>query len=88
VARRLAIQPGQLSPAAAAYLAGYARSQGFRDGNKRTGLACALVFLALNGVSIHVPPAELYALAMAAANNQADDTVVAAYFRRVSAVGP
>ena len=70
-----------LADLAAAYLVGYARSQGFRDGNKRTGLACALVFLALNDASIHVPPAELYALTMAAANNQADDTVVATYFR-------
>jgi death on curing protein len=70
-----------LANLAAAYLVGYARSQGFRDGNKRTGLASALVFLALNGASMHVPPAELYALAMAAANNQAADTMVAAYFR-------
>jgi death on curing protein len=77
-----------LADLAAAYLAGYAGSQGFRDGNKRTGLACALVFLALNGASMHVPPAELYALTVTAANNQADNTVVAAYFRRVSAVGP
>jgi prophage maintenance system killer protein len=67
---------------------GYARSRGFRDGDKRTGLACALVFLAVNGASIHVPAAELYALTMAAANDQADDAMVAAYFCRVSAVGP
>ncbi len=66
---------------AAAYLVGFARSQGFSDGNKRTGLACALVFLALNGSPLHVPGAELYALTMAVANNQADDTAVAAYFR-------
>lgn len=66
---------------AAAYLVGFARSQGFRDGNKRTGLACALVFLALNGAPLHVPPAELLALTMAVANNQAADTAVAAYFR-------
>ncbi len=70
-----------LADLAAAYLVGFARSQGFSDGNKRTGLACALVFLALNGASLHVPPAEVYALTMAVANNQADDTTVAAYFR-------
>lgn len=66
---------------AAAYLVGFARSQGFRDGNKRTALACALVFLALNGASLHVSPAELYALTMAVAQNQTDDTGVAAYLR-------
>jgi death-on-curing protein len=70
-----------LADLAAAYFVGYARTQGFADGNKRTGLACALVFLALNGAPLHVPGEELYALTMAVANNQADDTVVAAYFR-------
>lgn len=70
-----------LADLAAAYLVGFARSQGFVDGNKRTGLACALVFLALNGVPLHVPPGELYALTMAVANNQADDKGVAAYLR-------
>ncbi|MBK8058227.1 MAG: Fic family protein [Gemmatimonadetes bacterium] len=33
-----------LADLAAAYLVGFARAQGFNDGNKRTGLACALVF--------------------------------------------
>lgn len=70
-----------LADLAAGYLFGLARSQGFSDGNKRTGLACALVFLALNGAPLHVPAAELFALTMAVANNQADDTAVAAYFR-------
>ena len=46
-----------------------------------SGLACALVFLALNGASLHVPPAELYALTMAVAKNQVDDAAVAVYFR-------
>ena len=70
-----------LAAYAAAYLVGFARSQGFNDGNKRTGLACALVFLHLNGQDLHVPPKELYALSMQAAIGQADDQVVAAYLR-------
>jgi death-on-curing protein len=70
-----------LADLAAAYLVGYARSQGFNDGNKRTGLACALVFLALNGAPLHAPPAELYALTMSVAKNRAEDPAVAAYFR-------
>ena len=70
-----------LADLAAAYLVGFTRSQGFTDGNKRTGLACALVFLSLNGYTLHVPPPELYALAIRVATNLADDGVVAAYFR-------
>jgi death-on-curing protein len=70
-----------LADLAAAYLFGFARSQGFSDGNKRTGLACALVFLALNGAPLHVPAAELYALTMAVANSQGDDAALAGYFR-------
>lgn len=70
-----------LADLAASYLVGFARSQGFNDGNKRTGLACALVFLSLNGQDLHVPPKELYALSMQAATDEADDQMVAAYLR-------
>lgn len=66
---------------AAAYLVGFARSQGFNDGNKRTALAAALVFLALNDLPLHVPPAELYTLTMAAATGKADDITVTEYLR-------
>ncbi len=70
-----------LADLAAAYLVGFARSQGFSGGNKRTGLACALVFLALNNAALHVAPAELYALTMSVATGTADDKVVATYLR-------
>jgi len=66
---------------AAAYLVGFARTQGFNDGNKRTALACALVFLALNGMQPDFLPEELYAMTMAVANNQADDAGIAAMLR-------
>lgn len=71
-----------LAELAAAYLVDFARSQGFRDGNKRTGLSTALVFLGLNGVMLDVPPGELYALTMAIATGQGDDDMAAAYLRR------
>ena len=74
-------ESADLADFAAAYLVGFARSQGFVDGNKRTGLACALVFLAINGFPLHVTGAELYTLTMAVANNQAGDPEVASYFR-------
>ena len=74
-------QSADLADLAAAYLVGFARSQGFNDGNKRTGLACALVFLALNDAPLHVDGAELYAITMRVATNQAGDTEIAAYLR-------
>lgn len=77
-----------LADLAAAYLAGFARSQGFNDGNKRTGLACALVFLSLNGLELHVPPQELFALTMKAATADVDDHVIAAYLRDRMTVRP
>jgi death-on-curing protein len=74
-------ESADLADCAAAYLVGFARSQGFNDGNKRTGLACALVFLALNGAALHVNGAELYAITMKVAINQASDAEVAAFLR-------
>lgn len=70
-----------LADLAAAYLVGSARSQGFNDGNKRTGLATALVFLSLNGFVLRAEPPELYALVMRVAGGDASDEVVAAYLR-------
>lgn len=74
-------EEADIADLAAAYLVGFARSQGFNDGNKRTALASALVFLSLNGYGLHVPPPELYALTMRVATNEADDEVVSAYLR-------
>ena len=79
--RRTYDADADLADLAAAYLVGFARSQGFSDGNKRTGLAVALVFLWRNGHAVHVPGKELYALTMQVANHEADDELVAAYLR-------
>jgi len=74
-------ESADLADFAAAYLVGFARAQGFNDGNKRTGLACALVFLALNGKALKVDGAELYAITMKVATNQAGDAEVASFLR-------
>ncbi len=67
---------------AAMYLVGFAGSQGFNDGNKRTGVACALVFLAINGISVDsVDPLLLEKLTFEVANNQAIAEDVAGFFR-------
>ena len=70
-----------LADLAALYLVGLSQAQGFVDGNKRTGLACALVFLALNDLALHVDGAELYAATMRVATNQADIVAVAMFIR-------
>jgi death-on-curing protein len=66
---------------ATVYLVGFASARGFRSGNRRPGLATGLLFVALNGAPVHAPMNALYALTMAVATNQADDTVVATALR-------
>jgi death-on-curing protein len=72
-----------LADLAAAYLYGFAQSQGFVDGNKRTALAAALVFLAVNGKRLHVPGEDLYQLTMSVADERIriSEEAVAAWFR-------
>lgn len=72
-----------LADLAAAYLYGFAQSQGFVDGNKRTALAAALVFLAVNGKRLHVPGEDLYRLTMSVADERIriSEEAVAAWFR-------
>lgn len=45
---------------AAAYAYHIAQNQAFADGNKRTGLAAALVFLDINGIRLEDPKGRLY----------------------------
>jgi death-on-curing protein len=47
---------------AAAYLFHVARNHPFVDGNKRTALMCALVFLGLNGHRVQADSSALYSL--------------------------
>jgi death on curing protein len=67
---------------AASYLVAFAGSQGFNDGNKRTGLACALVFLGLNSVSFEADAEELYEVTLRVATRQIEDVDVAIWFRQ------
>jgi death on curing protein len=66
---------------AALNLVAFAGTQGFNDGNKRTGLACALVLLALNSVSFDADATELYELTLRAATHQIGDHDAAIWFR-------
>jgi len=67
---------------AAAYLFHIAQSQAFVDGNKRTGLVTALVFLDLNGVTVDVDSEGLYELTIAVTTGKMDKTGIAAELAR------
>ena len=71
-----------LAGLAAIYLVGLVRAHAFVDGNKRLGLAAALVFLALNGRPLHVPPVDLYDLTMRVAMGRAREAWVTTWLRR------
>src|SRR5213075_2599994 len=62
---------------AAAYLFHFAASQGFADGNKRTGAASATEFLARNGYMLSCAWEELYDVTMRVANHLMDKEQIA-----------
>ena len=66
---------------AAAYLCGFAQSQGFVDGNKRTALAVTLTFLGLNGLELNVGKEELLAFVLAIARNELRQPAVTTWLR-------
>lgn len=61
-----------LAHMAAAYAFHIAQNQPFLDGNKRTGLVAALVFLDLNGVAVLDPQERLYDAMIAVAERRMD----------------
>lgn len=70
-----------LANLAGVYLVALAGTKGFNDGNKRTALACALVFLGLNGFSLHADPDDLYTLTLGVATKRISDYDVASWLR-------
>lgn len=66
---------------AAAYAFHIAENQPFLDGNKRTALASALVFLRLNGHSILDPNRKLHDILINIANHATDKSDLADLFR-------
>ena len=65
---------------AAAYLFHIARNHPFIDGNKRTALACALVFLRLNGIRIVASEDELYELVIGTVEGRTSKAAIAVFF--------
>lgn len=66
---------------AAAYLFHIARNHPFVDGNERTALMCALVFLGLNGQRLRADADDLYALIDGLAAGDAEKADVAVFLR-------
>ena len=69
---------------AAAYAFHLAENQPFLDGNKRTALMAALVFLDLNGYVVLDPAERLYEAMIAIANKQLDKEQFAELLRELS----
>lgn len=72
---------GDLFDVAAAYAFHLAESQAFIDGNKRTAVAAAMVFLAKNGVYAKPPTWGLYSAMIDVAEKKKTKTDLAKIFR-------
>ncbi len=68
---------------AAAYAFHICQNHPFIDGNKRTALATALVFLDINGIEIDDPNEELYEIMMKTANGKFRKDDIAVAFRKL-----
>ena len=79
---------GDLFEMAAAYLFHIVKNHAFLDGNKRTALLAALVFLDINGVSLERDDERLYELTMAGAEGRADKRQIADALRTLAGKMP
>ena len=66
---------------AAAYLFHIVRNHPFVDGNKRTGLICAIAFLGLNEAQLLADPDELVDLVLGVAEGGTDKAQVAIFLK-------
>lgn len=66
---------------AAAYLYHLVQNHPFLDGNKRTGAAAAIVFLAMNDVQIEADEDGLVDLTLSVARGQSGKPEIAEFFR-------
>ncbi len=66
---------------AAAYACGIAKNRGFLDGNKRTALVVALLFLSDNGFDTKVDQLDLVLFMQSVADGSTDEPAAAEWFR-------
>lgn len=72
---------------AAAYLYHIVQNHPFLDGNKRTGAAAAILFLAMNDVKLKADEEGLVDITLAVAEGSAGKTQIAEFFRRIARPG-
>lgn len=78
-----------LGELAAAYLFGIVKNHPFVDGNKRTGLAAADLFLYFNGFSLEAEQEDLIQFVLMVAAGEIDEDGAAAFFRdHIEPAGP
>ncbi len=68
---------------AAAYLYHIVQNHPFIDGNKRTGAATAIIFLAMNDIEIEADEDGLVELTLAVAKGEIGKSQIAEYFRKL-----
>lgn len=66
---------------ASAHAFGLSRNHPFTDGNKRTAIVTAMLFLALNGHRMTADNGQVYVFTMALASGEIDEAGAAAFFR-------
>ncbi len=69
---------------AAAYLYHIVQNHPFLDGNKRTGAAAAIIFLAMNNVELHADEDGLVNITMSVAQGTAGKKEIAAFLRGIA----
>lgn len=69
---------------AAAYCFHIIKNHAFFDGNKRTGILSAIVFLEKNGITVHENFELLYAFAIKVAESHYSKEAIAQFFRKIS----
>jgi len=69
---------------AAAYLYHIVQNHPFLDGNKRTGAAAAIIFLAMNDVELEADEEGLVNLTLDVAQGKAGKQQIAEFFRRIA----
>lgn len=74
--------PPDAAALAAAYAFGIARNHGFNDGNKRTAWVVARLFLADNGYTLRVNPAEAISIVEQVAAGAIAEAALADWFRQ------
>lgn len=67
---------------AAAYLFHIVKNHPFMDGNKRTGVVAAIVFLEMNGVEVHATNEALFDTVVAVAEGRLQKGGIAEFFRK------